>query len=58
MATGPACLRNRAQHVPDLADNRRQWYRHHQLFSDLLQHRLWQSRPEVIAELNRRKSLA
>jgi LuxR family maltose regulon positive regulatory protein len=38
-------------------DNRREWYRYHQLFSDLLQHRLRLEAPERMAELHRRASL-
>jgi LuxR family maltose regulon positive regulatory protein len=35
-------------------DNRREWYRYHQLFSDLLQHRLRLELPQEIAGLHRR----
>ncbi len=35
-------------------DNQRRWYRHHQLFADLLRHRLQQTRPELLPELHRR----
>jgi LuxR family maltose regulon positive regulatory protein len=38
-------------------DNRREWYRYHHLFADLLHHRLRQQRPESIPELHRRASL-
>ena len=37
-------------------DNRRDWYRYHKLFGDLLQHRLRQLHPEKIAELHKRAS--
>ncbi len=37
-------------------DNRREWYRYHHLFADLLGHRLRQLRPDSIAELHRRAS--
>jgi LuxR family maltose regulon positive regulatory protein len=37
-------------------DNRREWYRYHKLFGDLLQHRLRQLYPEKVAELHRRAS--
>lgn len=35
-------------------DNQRHWYRHHQLFADLLRHRLHHTRPELEPELHRR----
>ncbi len=37
-------------------DNRRQWYRYHTLFKDVLQQRLYQSQPESIPDLHRRAS--
>jgi len=37
-------------------DNRREWYRYHHLFSDLLRHRLRQMRPDALPELHRRAS--
>ncbi len=37
-------------------DNRRQWYRYHHLFGDLLRHRLGREHPARIAELHRRAS--
>jgi LuxR family maltose regulon positive regulatory protein len=38
-------------------DNRREWFRYHQLFADLLKKRLMQSHPEIIPELHRRASV-
>ena len=38
-------------------DDRRQWYRYHQLFADVLQARLLAERPDGIAELHRRASV-
>jgi LuxR family maltose regulon positive regulatory protein len=35
-------------------DDRRQWYRYHHLFADLLRSRLNQTQPEQVAELHRR----
>ncbi len=37
-------------------DDRRQWYRYHQLFADVLQARLLAERPDGIADLHRRAS--
>ena len=37
-------------------DDRRQWYRYHHLFADLLRARLLDERPDQIAELHRRAS--
>lgn len=37
-------------------DDRRQWYRFHRLFADLLRHRLKQTYPDQIAVLHRRAS--
>lgn len=37
-------------------DNRREWYRYHHLFGDLLLHRLQRNDPESIPELHRRAS--
>lgn len=37
-------------------DNRRQWYRYHHLFADLLHARLRQEQPEYIPDLHRRAS--
>jgi LuxR family maltose regulon positive regulatory protein len=37
-------------------DSRRQWYRYHHLFADLLRHRLRATQPEVIPELYLRAS--
>lgn len=37
-------------------DNRREWYRYHKLFGDLLQHRLRQLQPETVPELHKRAS--
>jgi LuxR family maltose regulon positive regulatory protein len=38
-------------------DNRRAWYRYHQLFADLLQKRLLQTQPELVPELHHRASV-
>ncbi|MEA3441826.1 MAG: LuxR C-terminal-related transcriptional regulator [Chloroflexota bacterium] len=38
-------------------DDRRQWYRYHRLFSDLLQMRLKQTQPDEIEKLHNRASL-
>ncbi len=38
-------------------DDRRQWYRYHHLFGDVLRARLLQERPDDVAELHRRASL-
>ncbi len=40
----------------DPLDNSRQWYRYHQLFVDLLRHRLQQVQAEQVSELHRRAS--
>ena len=37
-------------------DDRRRWYRYHQLFADVLRARLVDERPELVAELHRRAS--
>ena len=37
-------------------DGKRQWYRYHHLFADLLRFRLNQSQPEAVVELHRRAS--
>jgi LuxR family maltose regulon positive regulatory protein len=37
-------------------DNERRWYRYHQLFSDLLRHRLRQTQPERVSTLHYRAS--
>jgi LuxR family transcriptional regulator, maltose regulon positive regulatory protein len=37
-------------------DNRREWYRYHKLFGDLLQHRLRQLFPEKVVQLHQRAS--
>ncbi|MBN1890083.1 MAG: hypothetical protein JW850_18950 [Thermoflexales bacterium] len=37
-------------------DNKRQWYRYHHLFADLLRYRLQRDHPECLAELHRRAS--
>jgi LuxR family maltose regulon positive regulatory protein len=37
-------------------DDKRQWYRYHHLFADLLRFRLSQSQPEIIVDLHRRAS--
>jgi LuxR family maltose regulon positive regulatory protein len=37
-------------------DNRREWYRYHRLFSDLLRKRLYQSRPALLPVLHGRAS--
>jgi LuxR family maltose regulon positive regulatory protein len=37
-------------------DDRRQWYRYHHLFSDLLNQRLLQSQPDLVPVLHRRAS--
>ncbi|MEW6471459.1 MAG: LuxR C-terminal-related transcriptional regulator [Actinomycetota bacterium] len=37
-------------------DNRRQWYRYHHLFAELLRHELGRSDPELVPELHRRAS--
>ncbi len=38
-------------------DDRRQWYRYHHLFADLLRALLTEERPEVVPELHRRASV-
>lgn len=38
-------------------DDRREWYRYHRLFADLLQQRLVQSQPEIVPTLHCRASL-
>ncbi|MCB0081017.1 MAG: hypothetical protein KDE47_08815, partial [Caldilineaceae bacterium] len=38
-------------------DDLRQWYRYHQLFAEVLQHRLRQSEPEIVPLLHQRASL-
>jgi LuxR family maltose regulon positive regulatory protein len=38
-------------------DNRRQWYRYHNLFADVLHHRLRRTWPDRIPELHRRASV-
>jgi LuxR family maltose regulon positive regulatory protein len=35
-------------------DSKRQWYRYHHLFAELLRHELEQAAPEVVSELHRR----
>ena len=35
-------------------DDRRQWYRYHHLFADVLQARLLDEQPDRVAELHRR----
>ena len=37
-------------------DNRREWFRYHHLFADLLRHRLKQTQPELLPTLHRRAS--
>jgi LuxR family maltose regulon positive regulatory protein len=37
-------------------DNKRQWYRYHRLFADLLRHRLQAEHPDRLADLHRRAS--
>jgi LuxR family maltose regulon positive regulatory protein len=37
-------------------DNKRQWYRYHRLFADLLRHRLRGEHPDRLADLHRRAS--
>jgi LuxR family maltose regulon positive regulatory protein len=37
-------------------DNKRQWYRYHRLFADLLRHRLQSEHPDRVADLHRRAS--
>jgi LuxR family maltose regulon positive regulatory protein len=37
-------------------DNERCWYRYHQLFADVLRHRLQQTQPGALSELHRRAS--
>ena len=37
-------------------DGRRQWFRYHQLFADLLRHRLKQTQPEIVTQLHQRAS--
>ncbi len=37
-------------------DGRRQWFRYHQLFADLLRHRLKQTRPDLLPVLHQRAS--
>jgi len=37
-------------------DEKRQWYRYHQLFADMLRSRLQQDQPELLPELHRRAS--
>jgi LuxR family maltose regulon positive regulatory protein len=37
-------------------DNQRRWYRYHQLFAELLRHRLARAYPDQIADLHRRAS--
>ncbi|MCC7450747.1 MAG: helix-turn-helix transcriptional regulator, partial [Anaerolineae bacterium] len=38
-------------------DDKRRWYRYHQLFADFLRHRLQQHFPDAIADLHRRASI-
>ncbi|NUM77398.1 hypothetical protein HUU40_23815 [candidate division KSB1 bacterium] len=38
-------------------DDKRQWYRYHHLFAELLRFRLQQSQPEAVAELHHRASI-
>jgi LuxR family maltose regulon positive regulatory protein len=38
-------------------DDRRQWYRYHRLFADLLRKRLHQTRPELVHQLHHRASI-
>jgi len=38
-------------------DDKRQWYRYHQLFADVLRARLLQEQPELLPELHRRASV-
>src|SRR5215211_7304435 len=38
-------------------DDRREWYRYHQLFADVLQTHLLDEQPEAVAELHRRASV-
>jgi len=38
-------------------DDHREWYRYHQLFADLLQHRLAQTAPQLAPKLHQRASL-
>jgi ATP/maltotriose-dependent transcriptional regulator MalT len=37
-------------------DSRREWYRYHHLFAELLRHELARTRPELVVELHRRAS--
>jgi LuxR family maltose regulon positive regulatory protein len=37
-------------------DNRREWYRYHRLFADLLRYRLQREHPEAVPDLHRRAS--
>ena len=37
-------------------DSKREWYRYHHLFAELLRHELTRARPELVAELHRRAS--
>lgn len=37
-------------------DNKREWYRYHRLFADLLYHRLERRHPELVPDLHRRAS--
>ena len=47
---------DRTDPVPGLADDRRRWYRYHQLFADVLHARLLDEQPGQVPDLHRRAS--
>ena len=46
----------RQRHHVVALDDRREWYRYHHLFAELLRHELARTRPGLVAELHRRAS--